>query len=301
LKKPVCDRPLNQRGATILTNRGFLLERAEKMRAVAELIAERQAAADAKVAGAAHVSHVKLFMSIVPMAFGLVVCPTVRTSKILLKTKGKTREFLFSLYSMQFSDEEDLCNLRCTCTSMLKVVKLTTRIFPVTWAKNKARNAANAAAASAVVPDQALGAQWIQCNTCLRYRKLPTFVRLLHLNQSTWTCITTRQAIDAPPFTECKDWPQENGCPAVLGQFSTTSLTEENIAAENARMSEVRMRTQSMESEDEEYEVDSVDEILGCRRENNETNTDSDSDSIYRRRYQDQKNKDGEKNSDEDY
>jgi hypothetical protein len=169
LKKPVCDRPLNQRGATILTNQGFLLERAEKMRAAAELISERQAAADAKVAGAAHVSHVKLFMSIVPMAFGLVVCPTVRTSKLLLKTKGKIREFLFSLYSMQFSTEEDLCNLRCTCTSMLKVIKVTTRIFPVTWAKNKARNAANAAAANAVVPDQALGAQWIKCNTCLRY------------------------------------------------------------------------------------------------------------------------------------
>ena len=152
LKKPVSDRPLNQKGATILTNKGFLLERAEKARAISELKAERQAAADAKAAGTAAVSHVKLFMSIVPMAIGIVVCPTARTSQILLKTTGKTREFLFTLHSMRYSTEEDLCQLRSTSTGMLKLVKLSTRLFPVTWKNNKARNASNATVASVGVP-----------------------------------------------------------------------------------------------------------------------------------------------------
>jgi hypothetical protein len=157
LKKPVCDRPLNQKGATILTNQGFLLERAEKATAASELLAERQAAADAKAAGTAVGSHVKLFMSIVPLAFGIIVCPTVRTSQILLNTTGRIREFLFTLHSMRSSTEEELCNLRSTSTGMLKLVKLTTRLFPVTWKKNKARNSINTAVANVEVPRQALG------------------------------------------------------------------------------------------------------------------------------------------------
>ena len=196
---------------------------------------------------------------------------------------------------MRFSTE-DLCNLRSTSIAMKKLIKLSTRIFPVTWAKNKARNVVNAAAASAVVPDQAFGAQWIKCNTCLRYRKLPKVIGLQHLNQSTWTCITTRRAINAPAFAVCEDWPQESGCPALIGQLPTASLTEANIAAVSAGMQNVRMRTQSMECEDEEYDIDSVDEILDRIRENDQSKEESGSDSIYRRRYQD-----GDRVSDEDY
>ena len=41
----------------------------------------------------------------------------------------------------------------------------------------------------------------------------------------------------------------------------TTSLLEENIAAPIARMA-VRMRIKSIDSEDDEYEIDSVDDMM---------------------------------------
>ena len=64
----------------------------------------------------------------------------------------------------------------------------------------------------------------------------------------------------------------------------TTSLLEENIAAPIARMA-VRMRIKSIDSEDDEYEIDSVDDMMERIRNNDQTNEYSGSNSIYSQRY----------------
>ena len=89
------------------------------------------------------------------------------------------------------------------------------------------------------------------------------YVQLQHLNQSTWTCITTRQAINAPNFAKCEEWAQEGGCPLVVGTLPTPSMLQENMAPANNTRAE-RMRTQSFdnEEEDEEFENDSVDDMM---------------------------------------
>ena len=109
LKKPVCDRPLNQKGAQILNNKGFLLERAEKMQAVTDLLVEKELRREAKELGISNNSSTKVFMSIVPMAFGFIVCPIKRASQLLARTTGKRREFLFLVNSMRFNGKRTLC------------------------------------------------------------------------------------------------------------------------------------------------------------------------------------------------
>ena len=162
---------------------------------------------------------------------------------------------------------------------MMKLLKLSTRHFPITWEGIKSRKAVIAANDN-VVPSQTLGANWIQCNSCLRYRRLPSYVQIQHLTQETWTCITTKQAINAPIFTKCDEWPQESGCPFLTVQLPSNSLLEEPLTAAVGRM-DVRMRAHGIDSENDDSEHDSVDDMM-----RDQENDDSDSgNAIYHDRF----------------
>ena len=272
LKKPVCDRPLNQKGAQILNNVGFLLERAEKMRLAAEVIAERVVAAEQKASGASNVSHVKLFMSIVPMAFGFVVCPTKSTAPILHKTVGKTREFLFSLHSMRYSTEQDRLALRSTSSEMQKLMKLSTRLFPFTWKRLKAIKSL-----IPVIPVMRV-VEWIKCKTCNNFRKLPIHVKLSYRSQNNWCCLSMKEAFNAPEFENCNEWLQEDGCPALLPLVAHLPIP---LALGNREGPSIGSANQEPESENSDDDNDSLDGIFNEIR----GDADSDDEGIYKERY----------------